>query len=92
MPYVCNGRIDGFRSLLECQKQKGCYKIHHCWCNHNYIRTWEHFIFLHIQATMTEEELQRDYERSVIRTSDGRPAISFISWCHYQGINAYEHV
>ena len=41
---------------------------------------------------MTREELQRDYERSVIRTSDGRPAISFISWCHYHGINAYEHV
>ena len=56
MPYVYNGRIDGFRSLLECQKQKGCYKIHHCWCNHNYIRTWEHFIFLHIQATMNKEQ------------------------------------
>ena len=57
MPYVCNGWIDGFRSHLLCKRQKGgCYNIHHCWCNHNYIRTWEHFIFLHIQGTMNKEE------------------------------------
>ena len=63
MPYVCNGRIDGFRSLMESQKRKGCYNIYHCWCNHNYIRTWEHFVFLHIQGTMTEEQKQQTRER-----------------------------
>lgn len=27
MPYVCNGRIDGFRSLLECQNEKVAIKF-----------------------------------------------------------------
>jgi len=29
---------------------------------------------------MTEEELYREYQRTIIRTRDGQPAVSFYTW------------
>lgn len=29
---------------------------------------------------MTQEELYREYQRTVLRCRDGRPAISFYTW------------
>ena len=31
-----------------------------------------------------------DYEKDVLRCQDGRPIVSFTSWCHYMGINPWE--
>ena len=38
----------------------------------------------------SRQQAMRDYEHSVIRCRDGRPAISFVSWCHWAGINPWE--
>ena len=41
---------------------------------------------------MTEKQKQmvEEYQRTVIRTRDGRPAISYMTWCFNRGINPYE--
>jgi len=36
-----------------------------------------------------EDRIYKEYERTVIRCSDGRPAISFHTWCFNKGIIGY---
>lgn len=38
---------------------------------------------------MTPEELYQEYLRTVIRTRDGQPIISFRQWCFSNGIILY---
>ena len=38
----------------------------------------------------SREQVMADYHRNVVRCSDGQPAISFMSWCHYVGLNPWE--
>jgi len=38
---------------------------------------------------MTKQQLIKEYNRTVVRCRDGRPAISFITWCYNRGFNAF---
>ena len=40
--------------------------------------------------TRQQQQLIEEYQRTVIRTRDGSPAISYMSWCFNRGINPYE--
>ena len=35
---------------------------------------------------MTEKELYEEYQKRVIRTRDGRPAVSFYTWLRSVGV------